>query len=294
MKKVAIASLLTVSAVSAFSMTAVSSARAQAAAGQIQMEPAEFADYDNAVNKQTTPQTQAPAIEAYLTKYPKSVVKADVLQRLMIDYSKFDPTKTIDAADRVLQVTPGNPQALFFEAYFRSQVAQALTDTAAKQAGMDVAASYAQKDLDVAKPAGLSDADFASFKTSVAPTLYSTIGNAASGKGDYAAAIAAYKSELAATPVEQTQVAGTAPAGHLLPGQCVLPIKARRPGQLHVLCNPRGQLCAGHFQGSAAAASHLLLQEVPRRNRWLRRRGGCGQGKPESAGRFHDRGCAHQ
>ena len=74
-------------------------AAATAATGQVQLDPAEFADYDNAVNKQTTPQTQAPALEAYLAKYPKSTVKADVLQRLMIAYSQL-PT------EHAIEITP--------------------------------------------------------------------------------------------------------------------------------------------------------------------------------------------
>ena len=115
--------------------------------GRYRWTPAEYADYDNAVNKQTTPQTQAPAIEAYLAKYPKSAVKADVLQRLLIDYSQFDPAKAITTADQVLQLNPNDIQALTVEAVFRAQQAQSLTDAAAKQSAMDQAASYAQKGL---------------------------------------------------------------------------------------------------------------------------------------------------
>ena len=191
MKKAVLSSLLTASALSVFSLLPALHAQA-AAAGQIQLDPAEFADYDNAVNKQTTPQTQAPALEAYLTKYPKSTVKADVLQRLMLDYYQFDHAKAIDAADRVLQVTPGNPQALTIEVAFRGEAAQATTDPTAHQ------------------PAGMSDADFAKLKASVTPTFYSAIASDDMGKQDYAGAVTAYKAELAATPIEQTQVAGTA------------------------------------------------------------------------------------
>ena len=209
MKKAVLSSLLTASALSAFSLLPALHAQA-AAAGQIQLDPAEFADYDNAVNKQTTPQTQAPALEAYLTKYPKSTVKADVLQRLMLDYYQFDHAKAIDAADRVLQVTPGNPQALTIEVAFRGEAAQATTDPTAHQAALDAAANYAQQGLDAAKPAGMSDADFAKLKASVTPTFYSAIASDDMGKQDYAGAVTAYKAELAATPIEQTQVAGTA------------------------------------------------------------------------------------
>lgn len=180
------------------------------AAGQVQMDPAEYTDYDNAVNKQTTPQTQAPAIEAYLAKYPKSAVKADVLQRLLIDYSQFDPAKSITTADQILQLNPNDIQALTVEAVFRSQQAQALTDAAAKQSAMDQAASYAQKGIDSTKPDSMSQADFDKAKTVATPTFYSTIGNDDLLKKDPAGAIAAFKSELAAVPVASTTTPGTA------------------------------------------------------------------------------------
>lgn len=183
---------------------------AAAPAGQVQMDPAEYTDYDNAVNKQTTPQTQAPAIEAYLTKYPKSAVKADVLQRLLIDYSQFDPAKAITTADQILQLNPNDIQALTVETVFRAQQAAALTDPAAKQSAMDQAASYAQKGIDATKPDSMSQADFDKAKSVATPTFYSTIGNDALQKKDYPSAIAAFKSELAAVPVASTTTPGTA------------------------------------------------------------------------------------
>ena len=180
-----------------------------AQAAGVQMDPAEFAVYDAAVNKQTTPQTQAPALEDYLTKYPKSAVKADVLQRLMLDYYQFDHAKAIDAADRLLQLTPQNLQALTIEVAFRSEAAQALTDPAAKQSGLDAAADYAKKGLAMTKPDAMSDADFTKLKASVTPTFYSTIGAAALGRKDNAAAIDAFKAELAAVPQASTEAVGT-------------------------------------------------------------------------------------
>jgi hypothetical protein len=190
--------------------SAFAQAAAAPAAGQVQMDPAEYAVYDAAVNKQTTPQTQAPALEAYLQQYPKSAVKADVLERLMIDYSQFDPAKAITAADNVLQLNPNDIQALTVETVFRAQTAAALTDPAAKQTGMDAAASYAQKGLSATKPDATSQSDWDANKAKVTPTFYSTIGNDALGKKDYPGAIAAFKSELGSMPVAQTAVPGTA------------------------------------------------------------------------------------
>lgn len=164
MKKAVVASLLAVASVAPVARFAVAQSQVNLGSnaqqgGGIQMPPAEYNDYNNAIT-QSTPQTKAPALEAYLAKYPQSAVKADVLQQLMLSYSAFDPAKTIDAADRLLQVDPNNLRALTFEVYFRRQLADQLTDPAAKQAGLDKAAEYAQKGLTVTKPQGMSEADF--------------------------------------------------------------------------------------------------------------------------------------
>src|SRR5271168_696005 len=99
MNKVFVASLLMVASLapqaakSAFAQTDAAAAPAGAQAGQVQMSAAEYAAYNSAIG-QTTPQTKAPALESYLTAYPQSAVKADVLQQLMLSYSSFDAAKT--------------------------------------------------------------------------------------------------------------------------------------------------------------------------------------------------------
>ena len=141
MNKAVVASLLAVASVApgaryAFSQTQVnlgSNAQQPAAAnGGVQMSQPEYNSYNNAIT-QTTPQAKASALEAYLTAYPQSAVKADVLQQVMAAYSSFDPTKTLDAADRLLQVDPTNLRALTLEVYFRKASADQLTDPTAKQ-----------------------------------------------------------------------------------------------------------------------------------------------------------------
>jgi hypothetical protein len=176
------------------------------------MDQAEQADYDNAMNKQTTPATQAPALEAYLVKYPKSQVKNFVLLKIMIDYSQVDPVKAIAAADNVLQVMPDNLQAYVIEVAYRKDAAEKQTDASAKQTGLDAAASFAQKGLTAlqgTKPADTSDADWAAVKAFATPTFYSAIGEDALNKKDGAAAVTAYTAELAAMKPEQL----AAPAG---------------------------------------------------------------------------------
>jgi tetratricopeptide (TPR) repeat protein len=178
--------------------SAFAQAATPAAGGQVQMDPAEYTDYDNAVNKQTTPATQAPALEAYLAKYPKSSVKADVLQRLMVDYSQIpDAGKAISTADQILQLDPNNLTADIVETVFRAQ-----------QGKLDDAATYAQKGLATTKPDAVKQEDFDKQKNGAIPTFQSTIGNAALAKKDYPTAITAFKAELAAVPVAATQTVG--------------------------------------------------------------------------------------
>ena len=219
MKKAVVASLLAVASVApgaqfAFSQQQVNlgsgaqqGAAGAPASGQVQMPQAEYNDYTAAIN-QTTPQTKAPALEAYLQKYPQSSVKNEVLQQLMVSYSSFDPAKTLDAADRLLQVDPNNLRAITLEVYFRKASADQLTDATAKQAALDKAAEYAQKGLAATKPKDMSDADFATLQTNANPIFYSAIGTAALNKKDTATAITNFKQELAAVPVDQTTKPG--------------------------------------------------------------------------------------
>ena len=209
MNKAAIASLLTLAAFfpgsGAFLTSGTAFAQAPAAAGQVQMDAAEFADYDNALNKQTTPQTQAPALEAYLAKYPKSAVRTDILQRIMIDYSQFDHPKAITAADNFLQVSPNDLQAYVIEVAYRKEAAEAQKD-AAKQSGLDETANFAQKGLAATKtpkPASMTDAQYDGLVSFATQTFYSVIGEDALNKKDGPAAVAAYKAELAAMKPDQ-------------------------------------------------------------------------------------------
>ncbi len=172
------------------------------------MADAEYQAYTNAVNT-AAPQAKAAAIEAYLTAFPNSCVKLPTMIALMQTYSQTgDIPKTLDAADRVLQLDPTNLQALYAEALLRKQQADALTDATAKQAGLDAAAGYAQKGLTAPKPAGMSDDNFKTLQGAAIPTFYSAIAYAAFQKKDAATAIDNYKKELAAVPLDQTKTPG--------------------------------------------------------------------------------------
>ncbi len=215
MKKVVLASLIAVSSLAPLAQYALAEqpaardgAPAQAAAGQVQLSQEEYNAYNNA-KTQTTPAAQATAFEAYLKAYPNSTIKADVLQQLLFAYSQSnDSTNALGAADRLLAVDPTNFRAYVFEVQLRRQAAEALTDAAARQSGLDAAADYAQKGLAAPKSKDMSDADFTTLKAAGYPIFYSAIGTDALGKKDNAAAISAFKSELGAVPVAQTTSPG--------------------------------------------------------------------------------------
>jgi hypothetical protein len=212
MKKVVVASLLAVASIALGGQSMVahaqdnSGASAQAGGG-IQMSPAEYKAYNDAIS-QTTPQTKAAALETYLTTYPQSAVKASTLQMLMQTYSSFDPAKTLSTADRLLQVQPDNLVALTFETYFHRQDADKATDPAAKQAALDTAAAFAQKGLAASKPKDMTDAEFEKMKAGVTPGLYGAIAEDAANKKDMKTAVTNYTAELKAAPPAATTAPG--------------------------------------------------------------------------------------
>jgi hypothetical protein len=179
----------------------------QPAGGGVQMSPAEYNAYNSAIT-QTDPKAKASALEAYLTAYPQSAVKAATLEQLMLAYSAFDPAKTLDAADRLLQVDPNNLRALTFETYFRLTGADSITDPTAKQAALDKAADYAQKGLAATKPAEMSATDFTTLQTQAKAVFYRAIGTAALNKKDAATAVTNFKLGLASVPAADTTKPG--------------------------------------------------------------------------------------
>jgi hypothetical protein len=213
MKKVVVASLLAVAGMVSVAGSAVAQTQVNLGTNQqpansgVQMSPAEYNAYNSAIT-QTDPKAKAAGLEAYLTAYPQSAVKAATLEQLMLAYSAFDPAKTLDAADRLLQVDPNNLRALTFETYFRLTGADSITDPAAKQAALDKAADYAQKGLAATKPADMAATDFTTLQTQAKPVFYRAIATAALNKKDAATAVTNFKLGLAGVPVADTSKPG--------------------------------------------------------------------------------------
>jgi hypothetical protein len=204
MKKFVFASLL---AIASTTVCAAPFAMAQDQPGQVTIkDPAEYNAYSNATG-QADPKTKAAAIESFLSTYPQSIVKADMLEQLMAAYqASGDMNKTVDAAGRLLQVDPTNLRALTVTVYIKkSQAGQLMaSDPAKAQALLDEAAALAQKGLNPTKPANMSAADYEKLKKATTPIFDSAIAADDSGKKDYKGAIAAYRAELQSVSVEET------------------------------------------------------------------------------------------
>jgi hypothetical protein len=199
MKKSVLASLLALASIFPGSVSLV---YGQAAApGQITIkDPAEYNDYTNAVG-QSTPAAKAAAIETFLTKYPNSVVKNDLLEVLMASYQQAgDNDKTLATADKLLAVDPGNLRALFIEVYTEETQAHTKTSPADAQPLLDKAAAQAQTGLSATKPASMPDADYQKLKAATTPYFNGAIAQDAANKKDFAGAIAAFTSELKSYP----------------------------------------------------------------------------------------------
>jgi hypothetical protein len=197
MKKFVFASLLALATTIPGSVSLV---YGQAAApGQITIkDPQEYNDYTNAMG-QAQPAAKAAAIETFLTKYPNSVVKNDLLEVLMVSYQQSgDVPKTLATADRLLAVDPGNLRALALSVYLQESQAKTKTTPADMQPILDKAAQQAQTGLNAPKPATMSDADFQKLKGATTPIFESAIAQDDSVKKDYAGAVSAYTAELKA------------------------------------------------------------------------------------------------
>ena len=206
MKKAILASLLAAACVSTVAATPMF-AQAAAAAGP-QLSQDEYTAY-NAVVTATDPAAKAAAAEAFLTKFPQSSVKSTVLEQLVAAYAQANnPAKTLESADKLLQVDPNNIRALALETSLLKSQGDSATDPAAKQQAYDKAADAASRGLKATKPAAVSDTDWSAIQKQVTPYFYSAIGIDALSKKDMPGAIAAYTTELKSVDVAATQAPG--------------------------------------------------------------------------------------
>jgi hypothetical protein len=161
-------------------------AQTQPAASQPQQkkeikDPAEYNAYVGAV-QQTDAAAKISGLEAFLAQYPNSVMKEDALELLMGTYQGAgNQAKVMDTANRLLTANPNNVRALVLLA-FNERAAQKWAD-ARQHAEKGLAAVPA-----MAKPDGVSDADFQKQKTQMSGLLNSVAGFSALQLKDNAAA----------------------------------------------------------------------------------------------------------
>src|SRR5271167_2361714 len=187
MKKLLVVMLLALVTAASVQPSAAQGAQSGAAQKQIK-DPAEYNSYVNA-SGQTNPAQKAQALEAFLQTYPNSVMKEDALVSLMSAYQQAgDMQKTIDTANRALQVNPNNVRALAVLVYYyrATTTAQNLTQN------LDLIQKYAQQGEqalhNMTKPEDMSDADFTKFHNELSAIFEGGLGFVALQKKDNATA----------------------------------------------------------------------------------------------------------
>ncbi len=153
-------------------------------------DPAEYNAYVNAVQS-PDPKAKAQALEAFLQTYPNSVMKVDAAEQLMSAYQAAgDAQKTLDAANKVLQMDPNNVRALALLAYNYRMAATQGGPT--MEQNLQMAEKYGQQGLQAVqtmpKPDGMNDADFTKLHNELAAIFDGAVGFAALQKKDYATA----------------------------------------------------------------------------------------------------------
>lgn len=204
MKKLVLASVM---ALASLSLVPAPTLRAQDITIK---DPAEYNAYSMA-STQSDPKAKASELEAFLTKYPQSVVKTAVLNLLVDTYQQMNqPDQELSAASRLLQVDPNNMKALYLSVAIKTQQCKKGLDPktgfATDPAPCDDAAALAQKGLGIVKPAATSDDEWKKETDLTYPIFDSAIAlDDAVAKKDFKAAVDEYRKELMLFQPDQTK-----------------------------------------------------------------------------------------
>jgi tetratricopeptide (TPR) repeat protein len=162
-------------------------------------DAAEYGDYISALNI-ADPGLKAGAMEAFLAKYPGSVVKTDALEQAMAAHQRAGNTaKVEEVANALLKVQPDNVRALAILTYLRRGRAtqgdgQALTD-------MLAGAKLGLRTLPLwPKPAEVTDEAFLAMRKQMTSIFAGAVGFATLQAKDYAKARAYYLMAVGADP----------------------------------------------------------------------------------------------
>jgi tetratricopeptide (TPR) repeat protein len=170
-----------------------------AVGGKVIKDAAEYNDYVSALNI-ADPGIKAGAIEAFVAKYPASVVKLDALEQAMSAYQRAGNTgKVEEIANRILELKSDHVRALAVVTYLRrAQATQG--DTTALVA----LAEGARRGLDAlaqwTKPADVSDDAFAAMRKQMTAIFNGALGFIMLQAKDYASARRYYQLAFASDP----------------------------------------------------------------------------------------------
>jgi tetratricopeptide (TPR) repeat protein len=150
----------------------------------------EYNDYISAT-QQTDPNAKGAALEAFVQKYPNSVVKEDALQAAMAAYQQGgNLQKSAATAAQILQVNPNNVPALAVQTYVSRQNAQSVPPAQQTQAFAQVGemAQRGLQQLPSYKPNGVPPADVQKQVAAFSQIFYGAAGQAALAAKNYAEA----------------------------------------------------------------------------------------------------------
>lgn len=169
-------------------------------------DPAEYNAYQM-YRTQTDPKQKAAAGEAFLEKYPQSVVKKFVLDDLLDIYFQqlHETDKALDTANKLLQLDPNSMKAILYSVMIKKAQCGQKSDAAT----CDDAAGLAQKGLSMQKPADTPADEWTKMTAVAYPIFHSTIAlDAAISKKDFKTAQDQYTAELKLYNDEQSKTQG--------------------------------------------------------------------------------------
>lgn len=152
-------------------------------------DPTEYSAYRKALDI-TDLEQNAAALEAFVQRYPSTVVKRDALEHAMLSYQEAnDYRKLLTAAEHVLEIDPDNIRAL------------AILVEIGRRSNDDARSiDYAKRGLDALpkwqKPEGMSDTTFKNLHRESEKTFYSAIGFGALTAKDFVTARENYVKSL--------------------------------------------------------------------------------------------------
>ena len=171
-------------------------------------DPAEYNAYMTAFN-QTDPAAKAQALEAFLQRYPNTVIKIDAMELLMASYQQAgNAPKVTEWAQKIVQADPNNLRALALLTYMGRAAAGAGGPNAAQ--ALQQAGQYGMQGLQALqtaqKPAEVSEADWEKLKTQTGMIFNGAAGMNALQSKDYANAAKYLSVAVAGNPADLNNV----------------------------------------------------------------------------------------